>query len=394
MCVSAGDHLWSRYSVSCSPSPQRGRRMRSGRIDIVVGPWNLDMFGVPSTAGRNFPRSEMCCWQCGGMFVLWCDVVHWSQSYLFYFQVGCVRMSQSLRVARPALVTDTCFHVGLKCFLDVYLGLAQELEELPGPFKGCSLEHNAAKGAANLRSLMRARVEALLSAAEQGRATVDDKNKCEAPLAILTCEEESLTFVHKCQARVHVSLLMLRPNPPAFWREKLWTCSSGGVGPHSRRAWRGHLQNEFQGPYIQSNPISYRPLKIGCTAHMCTKRRTNGQVGIGSIVGLEEDKSPYEYKFINTLVALWALNESRLCHSSDASTRDNAHHQWHCDYWTSRVRTASLIQSSYTAEPCKAIHFHKHKAIREAYDAIYRLDIGWSSAINHKYMYTPNSPWR
>lgn len=69
----------------------------------------------------------------------------------------------------------------VNCLLHVYRGLAPVLGGLPSPFMGCSLEKDPEKGAADLRSLLRARVKAMLGMAEQQVATTHEKKMCGVP---------------------------------------------------------------------------------------------------------------------------------------------------------------------------------------------------------------------
>ena len=49
---------------------------------------------------------------------------------------------------------------------------------LPAPLNRCSQEKDARKDAADLRSLLRARVQGMLSTAEREGAILDEKNMC------------------------------------------------------------------------------------------------------------------------------------------------------------------------------------------------------------------------
>ena len=68
--------------------------------------------------------------------------------------------------------------VAVDCFMHMYLGLAEVLGGLSAPLKGCTLEMDVSKGAADLRALLRARVQDMRSTAEREGATLDERNMC------------------------------------------------------------------------------------------------------------------------------------------------------------------------------------------------------------------------
>ena len=73
--------------------------------------------------------------------------------------------------------SDLCHAcVAVNCFMHVYLGLSEVLGGLCAPLKGCILEKDGSKGAADLRALLRARVQDMRSTAEREGATLDERN--------------------------------------------------------------------------------------------------------------------------------------------------------------------------------------------------------------------------
>ena len=62
--------------------------------------------------------------------------------------------------------------------MHVYLGLSEVLGGLPTSLKGCPLGKDIDKAAADLRRLLRGRVEEMLARAERAGASVDDMNRC------------------------------------------------------------------------------------------------------------------------------------------------------------------------------------------------------------------------
>ena len=70
---------------------------------------------------------------------------------------------------------------GMDCFMYAYIHLyiswaRQGHAGLPDVFKCCGMENNAAKGAADLRVLLMARVKCMLSTAVREGGTVDERN--------------------------------------------------------------------------------------------------------------------------------------------------------------------------------------------------------------------------
>ena len=82
----------------------------------------------------------------------------------------------SLRSAHPEIGTGSHACVAVYCFMHVYLGLSEVLGGLCAPLKGCTLEKDGSKGAADLRALLRARVQDMRNTAEREGATLDERN--------------------------------------------------------------------------------------------------------------------------------------------------------------------------------------------------------------------------
>ena len=66
----------------------------------------------------------------------------------------------------------------VSCFLHVYLGLSEVLGGLPASLKGCAREENSDIRVGELRALLWARVQDMLTRAERGRASLGDMNEC------------------------------------------------------------------------------------------------------------------------------------------------------------------------------------------------------------------------
>ncbi|CAK0787947.1 hypothetical protein CVIRNUC_011169 [Coccomyxa viridis] len=62
------------------------------------------------------------------------------------------------------------------CFMHVYLGMSKVLGGLPDSLKARSVEEDPFKAAADLRGLLRGRVQSMLARAEEAGALVGDKN--------------------------------------------------------------------------------------------------------------------------------------------------------------------------------------------------------------------------
>ena len=75
--------------------------------------------------------------------------------------------------------SDLCHAcVAVDCFMHVYLGLSEVLGRLSAPLKDCPLKKYVSQGAADLRALLRARVQDMRSTAESEGATLDERNMC------------------------------------------------------------------------------------------------------------------------------------------------------------------------------------------------------------------------
>ena len=75
----------------------------------------------------------------------------------------------------------------MSCSLHVYLGLNKVLGGLPALWKGCAPKREPGKGAGELRSLLRARVQGMLARAVREGATANDKNECAELHACMRC---------------------------------------------------------------------------------------------------------------------------------------------------------------------------------------------------------------
>ena len=73
--------------------------------------------------------------------------------------------------------------------MHVYLGMSKVLGGLPDSLKARSVEEDPFKAAADLRGLLRGRVQSMLARAEEAGALVGDKNTCAVLYACDSCEQ-------------------------------------------------------------------------------------------------------------------------------------------------------------------------------------------------------------
>ena len=68
----------------------------------------------------------------------------------------------------------------VNCFMYIYIGLSAVLGGVPSPWRGCISKEDPHEGAAELRTLMRARVGRMQSHGKLMGATLDELKLCGA----------------------------------------------------------------------------------------------------------------------------------------------------------------------------------------------------------------------